>query len=421
MEFKLLEPITYSKNSSNPQFTPFNFVLDSNRNFLSNEEKALFISELPVIFKKYGIPLFPEDLFLWLNSYDNVADVFEIEEIIHNKQPTKEEQKEIDFLNDVLNVYKKIARVVNAQDKMLEELIHKRYGYYYNRYDQKAYEKFLIFLSSNIKDGTIPFADISLDQDFTPTKKELIEQDIRDYFYSIKNYFQDLPVVFLSKRWELVYKALVKKYPEIAFSQYYSPEEYECLNTRMNAIFLNDLNCELLPKMKAKNYVPRLNLKREVYEQLPKALMSRDPYNSQLSEREQRKIENAYKMMKYSTYNDIVEIINYLEAEREILLADGIDSTFELLPEPLREYFIFCSENLSLISYFKSEVKRLNDLNKDTNTKKNALKNMLNTFDVSIIPEEIIEIFSSKKSDIILRQEIIVGDACKEKNRFYHN
>lgn len=421
MEFKLLEPITYSRNSSNPQFTPFNYIVEDNSYKFDSDITAIFLSQLPVIFKKYNIPLYNNDLFLWLDPKDSVADIWDFKDIFnHYKTGTKEEKREIEFIQEFFTFFKKIS--FSNKDKMIEELINKRYNYYYNRNDKYAYFKFKKFLNDSIQDGFISYNDIDLEQDFTMSKKEQIEQEIRNHFYYIKVVFKDKPVVFLSERYHKVYECLAMKYPEIEFLICYSAEEYRNLHRKLDAVFVNDMNYELIPKMKIRNYVPHLNFAPIKYRQLSKEFISNNlpihpvvpPYlQTDVSLKEQIKIYYGKKYLKCRYVSDITEVIDYLEAEREILMNNGILSTIELLPDAFQEYFTFCMENECVISYLKSQI----DFNHlPPELKKKILKDLLNYFDISKVSEKLILIFmASNESTPIWRQESIKKEHCYSK------
>ena len=71
-----LEEITYYKNICCPQFTPINYLLDKACHGSSDDFKAVMLSELPVIFEKYNIPLHHDDLILFLNPNFNNKSSF---------------------------------------------------------------------------------------------------------------------------------------------------------------------------------------------------------------------------------------------------------------------------------------------------------------------------------------------------------
>ena len=126
-----LEEITYYKNMCCPQFTPINYLLYNEHN---DDIKAIILSELPAIFKKYNIPLCHDDLTLFLNSDDNIATGYELGCVIEGIDSYDEEERRDALLTkDFIDFYEKIKSIDNDKlDILYGKAINERYGYYYN-------------------------------------------------------------------------------------------------------------------------------------------------------------------------------------------------------------------------------------------------------------------------------------------------
>ena len=126
-----LEEITYYRNSCCPQFTPINYLLETPGFFHSDDEKAVMLSELPAIFKKHNIPLCRYEFLLFLNANDNIADTFDIEDVLSSIDSTDEkERKDALLTKDFLDFYKKLELIsfYNNQ-RIIDKAINERYGY----------------------------------------------------------------------------------------------------------------------------------------------------------------------------------------------------------------------------------------------------------------------------------------------------
>lgn len=195
---------------------------------------------------------------------------------------------------------------------------------------------------------------------------EQSEQIIRDYFWVTKKHFGDVPVVFLSKRIQMVYEILLSKYPEIKFKKYYSNEDKIPLYEKLKCVYLNDISYELLAGMNPQRYVPRFNIETCKYSELATMFISEQqigkitpPYlKTDISERKQKKINGTNnKQFRYCSVSDMVPVINLLEAERRLLEYNGIKNSVELLPIPFQEYFRFCLEYSEQLERFREKYK----------------------------------------------------------------
>ena len=386
-----LEEVTYYKNICFPQFTPINYLLYSEQD---DDIKAIILSELPAIFKKYNIPLRNDDLILFLNPNDNIATSYDLGCVIEGIDSCDEEERRDALLTkDFLEFYEKIKYIDNDKlDRLYEKTIKERYGYYYNKNDSNRFEKFKQYLNNNISKSGFFNVESLTDKDIEMCKMDWLdykEQKFRDYFYGVKMYFKDAPVKILSERFFRLYNILKDKYDEIEFSNVTLDNNHYSIKERASSVYLNDIIYEKSPKRFYKDYIPSIRFKDIVYdcykEQFGKSF-SKDRW-----EEYKKQVTKDYfkpKKMWFSSSDNIGDVIDVLEAERVILEQNGYKDAITLLPLLFQDYFRFSLKYEEEIEYFKNALK-------DNSNKTLAIENMINYYGVDNIPSELITYLTS--------------------------
>lgn len=390
-----LEEITCYKNKCCPQFTPINYLLNIEWCFHNNDDvKAVMLSELPAIFKKYNIPLCHDDLTSFLNPNDNIANVFDIENVLKSVDSSDKKEREDALLTkDFIDFYNKLEYFdFYKNQNIINKAINERYGYYYNMYDSDRYEKFKQHLINNIPDSG--FFDIK-----PLTNKKLKkcnmswldfkEQKFRDYFYDVKTYYHDAPVKILSERFYRLYNILRDKYGEIEFSNVTLDNNHYSIKERASSVYLNDIIYEKSPNRFYKDYILPVRFKDKVYDSYPEQF--RKSFSKDRWEEYKKQITKDYfkhKKMWFSPSDKIGDIIDVLEAERVILEQNGYKDAITLLPVLFQDYFRFSLKYEKEIEYFKNSLK-------DNSNKTLAIYNMINYYGVENIPSELITYLTS--------------------------
>ena len=269
-----LEEITYYKNMCCPQFTPINFLPDKACEGSSDDFKAVMLSELPAIFKKYNITLCKNDLILFLNPDDNIATRYELGCVIEGIDSDDEEERRDALLTkDFIDFYEKIKYINFYENQnIIDKAINERYGYYYNKYDSNRFEKFKQYLNNNIPKSGFFNVEPLTDKDIEMCKMNWLdykEQKFRDYFYDVKTYYHDAPVKILSERFYRVYNILKDKYDEIEFSHVSLDKGNYSIKERVSSLYLNDIIYEKSPNRFYKDYIPSVRFKDKVYDNYP--------------------------------------------------------------------------------------------------------------------------------------------------------
>lgn len=381
-----LEEITYYKNICFPQFTPINYLLYSEQD---DNIKAIILSELPAIFKKYNIPLHHDDLILFLNPNDNIARSYDLGCVIEGIDSCDEEERRDALLTrDFIYFYEKIKSINHDKlDRLYEKSINERYGYYYNKYDSNRFEKFKQHLNNNIPKSGFFNVEALTDKDIEMCKMDWLdykEQKFRDYFYGVKMYFKDAPVKILSERFFRLYNILKDKYDEIEFSNVTLDNNHYSIKERASSIYLNDIIYEKSPKRFYKDYIPSVRFKDIVYDCYPEQF--RKSFSKERWEEYKKQATKDYfkhKKMSFSPSDKIGYVIDTLEAERVILEQNGYKDATTLLPVLFQDYFRFSLKYEEEIGYFKGSLK-------DNPNKTLAIYNMINYYGVDNIPGELI-------------------------------
>lgn len=390
-----LEEITYYKNMCCPQFTPINYLFESDCFFRDRADtKAVMLSELPAIFKKHNIPLCSYDLLLFFNPNDNVADTFDIEDVLNGIDSTDEkERKDALLTKDFLDFYKKLEHIdFYINQKIIDKAINERYGYYYNMYDSDRYEKFKQHLINSIPNSGFFDIEPLTDKDLKDCKMswlDLKEQSFRRHFLHIKTYCQDAPAKFLSERFFRVYNILKDKYREIELSNTSLNKEGYSIRERASSLYLNDIIYEKSPNRFYKDYIPYIRFNPNIYDEF------KEPFRNIFTEsgwyEYKKQIQDdlfKHKKMTCSYADKIGEIIDVLEAERVILEQNGYEDAVTLLPRLFQDYFRFALKYEKEIEYFKNSLK-------DTSNKTAAIYNMINYYGIENIPSELISYLTS--------------------------
>lgn len=222
------------------------------------------------------------------------------------------------------------------------------------------------------------------------------EKMLKVYFRQIKQMFHNVPVVFLSKRIQMVYEILLSKYPEIKFDKYYSSEDNINFYERLKCVYLNDISYELINGINPKKYIPRLYIETDKYYELinlfnPGLRISKvtPPFlETNISVRKQEKINQTNnKQFRYCAVSDMEPVINLLETERRLLENSGVENVVELLPLPFQEYFRFCLENSGQLERFKEKYKETYERRKGDIT----------IFEIQTIVDELVNEFGSSQ------------------------
>ena len=390
-----LEEITYYPNVCFPQFTPINYLLDKACQGSSDDFKAVMLSELPAIFKKYNIPLHHDDLILFLNPKDNIATGYELGCVLDGvDSDDEEERKDALLTKDFIDFYNKIKYIsFYLNQNIINKAINERYGYYYNKYDSNRFEKFKQYLNNNIPKSGFFNVEALKDEDIKICKMSWLdykEQKFRDYFYDVKTYYHDAPVKILSERFFRVYNILKDKYREIEFSNVSLDKGNYSIIERVFSLYLNDIIYEKSPNHFYKDYVTSINFKPSIYDDFPEKF--RKVFNEERWREYKKQInyDLAYKHKKMSCYHaeNLGEIIDVLEAERVILEQNGYKDAVTLLPVLFQDYFRFSLKYEKEIEYFKNILK-------DNYNKTLAIENMINYYGVDNIPSELITYLTS--------------------------
>ncbi len=384
-----LEEITYYKNSCCPQFTPINYLLETPGFFHSDVEKAVMLSELPAIFKKHNIPLCRYEFLLFFNPNDNIADAFDIEAVVNSIDSTDEkERKDALLTKDFLDFYKKLAHLdFYHNQRIIDKAINERYGYYYNNYDNNAFEKFKQYLMNSIPDSGFFDIEPLTDEDLEKCKMNWLdykEQELRRHFYYIKAAFRDAPVKFLSERFFRVYGILKDKYREIEFSNASLDKDGYSIMNRISSLYLNDIIYEKGPTCFYKDYIPFVRFRNDLYDDFI------EPFRKVFTEsgwnEYKKQIDSDFfkgKKMWCGYAEKIGDVIDILEAERVILEQSGYKDAVTLLPKLFQDYFRFALQYDEEIEYFKNCFKNTSD-------KTAAVYNMINDYGIENIPSELI-------------------------------
>lgn len=380
-----LEEITYYKNICCPQFTPINYFLGSASRFRNNEiAKAVMLSELPVIFKKHNIPLSPLDLILFLNPDDNIADFFDIEEVLQSINSEEEEERKGALLTkDFFDFYRKIEYFdSDRMEKLLLKAVNERYGYNYLNF-----EMFKQYLASHIPESG--YFDIRplTEKDFIESKITLLdrkEQSFRRHFYHVKLCYPKAKMKFLSERFFLVYHILKDKYSEIEFEEASVSRGKESLKEKVSSVYLNDLFYEEGPHHFYKDYIPFVRFTPDIYVNFPEQF--RKDFSKEKWDRYQEQIKRErfhYKKMQSESTDSLGYLIDTLEAERVLLEQNGYQDAVRFLPPLFQNYFRFSLKYEQKIDYFKNALK-------DTSNQSLALYNMMHYYGAENIPKELI-------------------------------
>lgn len=389
-----LEEITYYKNMCCPQFTPINFLLDKACEGSSDDFKAVMLSELPAIFKKYNITLCKNDLILFLNPDDNIATRYELGCVIEGIDSDDEEERRDALLTkDFIDFYEKIKYINFYENQnIIDKAINERYGYYYNKYDSNRFEKFKQYLNNNIPKSGFFNVEPLTDKDIEMCKMNWLdykEQKFRDYFYDVKTYYHDAPVKILSERFYRVYNILKDKYDEIEFSHVSLDKGNYSIKERVSSLYLNDIIYEKSPNRFYKDYIPSVRFKDKVYDNYPEQF--RKSFSKDRWEEYKKQITKDYfkhKKMWFSPSDKIGDIIDVLEAERVLLEQNGYKDAVTLLPVLFQDYFRFSLKYEEEIEYFKNALK-------DNSNKTLAIEKMINYYGVENIPNELITYLTS--------------------------
>ena len=384
-----LEDITYYRNSSYPWFTPINYIFDKKTN-ITDLKKALILAELPAIFKKYNIRLSKTDFLLFFNPNDNIADTFDIEDVLYSIDSLDEEEKKCAmFTKEFLDLEKKIPS--SKLDKLIERAINERYGFYYNKYDNNGFEKFKEYLINNIPNSGFYDVEPLTDKDFLETKLDWLdikEQDFRNYFNFVKKVFPESKVKFLSKRFMLLYYLLSDKYSEIKVDDAILNKDGYSIRERINSIYLNDIICEESPNYFYKDYIPFLRFNKSLLNEFPSHFIpskrSLEIYQQQIN-----KDYFKYKKVQCRSCDEMTDLIETLEAERVILERNGIDNASSLLPKFFEDYFNFCL-------MYEEQIKKIKMIYNNTNDKTKAIFEMITHFGVESCPSKLISYLTSE-------------------------
>lgn len=384
-----LEEITYYRNSCCPQFTPINYLLETPGFFHSDDEKAVMLSELPAIFKKHNIPLCRYEFLLFLNPNDNIADTFDIEDVLSSIDSTDEkERKDALLTKDFLDFYKKLEHIsFDNNQRIIDKAINERYGYYYNKYDDNAFEKFKQHLMNNIPDSGFFDIEPLTDEDLEKCKPSWVdykEQELRRHFYHIKETFHDAPAKFLSERFFRVYGILKDKYGEIEFSNASLNKDGYSIIDRASSLYLNDIIYEKSPTRFYKDYIPFIHFSDDLYDDFIEPF--RNVFTESGWDEYKKQIESDRfkgKKMWCGYAERIEDVIDVLEVERVILEQNGYKDAVTLLPKLFQDYFRFALKYDEEIEYFKNSFK-------DTSDKTEAVYNMINYYGIENIPSELI-------------------------------
>ena len=390
-----LEEITYYPNVCFPQFTPINYLLDKACQGSSDDFKAVMLSELPAIFKKYNIPLHHDDLILFLNPKDNIATGYELGCVLDGvDSDDEEERKDALLTKDFIDFYNKIKYIsFYLNQNIINKAINERYGYYYNKYDSNRFEKFKQYLNNNIPKGGFFNIESLTDEDIKDCKMNWLdykEQEFRRYFYDVRMYFQDAPAKFLSERFFKVYNILKDKYKEIEFNDASLNNGSYSIRERISSIYLNDIIYEKSPKHFYKDYVTSINFKPSIYDGFKETFGKY--FNKERWQEYRKQINDDFcykqKRMECRYAEKLGEIIDTLEAERVMLEENGYKDAVTLLPVLFQDYFRFSLKYEKEIEYFKNILK-------DNSNKTLAIENMINYYGVENIPNELITYLTS--------------------------
>ena len=204
------------------------------------------------------------------------------------------------------------------------------------------------------------------------------EQKIRDYFYGVKIYFKDAPVKILSERFFRLYNILKDKYDEIKFSNVTLDNNHYSIIERATSVYLNDIIYEKGPKYFYKDYIPFVRFKDKIfdcYKEQFKKSFSIDRW-----EEYKKQVTRDYfksKKMSFSPSDNIIDVIDTLEAERVLLEQNGYKDAITLLPVLFQDYFRF------LVNNDDSELVMPEEYN------------MINYYGVDNIPSELITYLTS--------------------------
>ena len=391
-----LEEITYYRNSCCPQFTPINYLLETPGFFHSDDEKAVMLSELPAIFKKHNIPLCRYEFLLFFNPNDNIADTFDIEDVLSSIDSTDEkERKDALLTKDFLDFYKKLEHIsfYNNQ-RIIDKAINERYGYHYNKRDENKYEKFKQYLTNNIPKNGFFNVEPLTDKDFKEAEMSWLDykvQDFRYYFWDIKTYYNDAHAKILSERFFRVYDILKDKYGEIKFSNIALNKDGYSIIDRASSLYLNDIIYEKSPKRFYKDYVTYINYNPSIYDDFPKSF-SRVYDNERWQEYKKRIHDDFFKHKKmwFDHVDKIGDIIDVLEAERVILEQNGYKDAVTLLPVLFQDYFRFALKYEKEIEFFKRSLG-------DTSNRAEALTSLISYYGIENVPTELISYLNSDK------------------------
>ena len=391
-----LEEITYYKNMCCPQFTPINYLFDREYCFDNDNAKAVMLSELPAIFKKYNIPLCRDDLLLFLNPKDNIASGYDLGCVIDGiDSQDPDERRDALLTKDFIEFFRKIEYIdFSNNDNLIYKAINERYGYHYNKRDENKYEKFKQYLTNNIPKNGFYNVELLTDKDFQETEMSWLDykvQDFRYYFWDIKTYYNDARAKILSERFFRIYDILKDKYGEIKFSNIALNKDGYSIIDRASSLYLNDIIYEKSPKRFYKDYVTYINYNPSIYDDFPKSF-SRVYDNERWQEYKKRIHDDFFKHKKmwFDHVDKIGDIIDVLEAERVILEQNGYKDAVTLLPVLFQDYFRFALKYEKEIEFFKRSLG-------DTSNRAEALTSLISYYGMENVRTELISYLNSDK------------------------
>ena len=406
-----------------PQFAGINFIFD-NYFYENTTCKSLVLSELPALFKKYGIELNKNDIKTYINNIYNLTRECEFKKAINSLDDIKnlsyvknmDQIKYLQLAKDLYLFYKKVSVDLSKnKDKLIDKLINERYGYYYNKYDENPYKKFMEFLNENIPQSGFFDVDVTTDEDLEKCKANWIdekEQKIRNFFHTLKSVYPNTPIIFQSIRFYYVYLFLKNKYPEIVIEDAALDEIELPIRKRLKAIYVNDIYGDKQYKNTFNHYVVALPFDLKTILCQSKKFTDYFYKGDMKSKCSEIYNEHYYAKRKvtYGSAKKLQEIIEYLEYERRILEEDRVFITTSIdgLPEMFIPYFTFCLDNEKQISYFKLRMKEEKDKNK-------IIEEMINKFGKENVSDLLIDLLLEDK---LITHELISNNEITPKRKY---
>ncbi len=174
-----LESMTYT--FAMKEYTPINYILyfiDEGISLHSDDEreaiKSLILAQLPIIFKKYNLPLIRRDIQYFVGPNHNIASYDEMKNFIEESRDYDEYQlRQRDFCLEFysyyvinFNPYNPLRSVQYKEKKSIDEYIKNeiidRYEYYFDKGNPNGFNQFKNYMAEYIEKDNFKISDATI-------------------------------------------------------------------------------------------------------------------------------------------------------------------------------------------------------------------------------------------------------------------